>query len=89
MIRLIAILTAVAGIVGWVITFSVNSPASPYATAWNITWIFNPIGAILSAILLVKKAKHGMLLLLLNLFLFISVFPMWFLGDLINMLTGR
>lgn len=88
-IRLVAILTIVAGIIGWIITFSVHSPASSLAMAWKITWIVNPIGSLLSFILLVKKAKYGMLLLLLNLLLFISVFPMWFLGDLINMLTGR
>ncbi|WP_144555926.1 hypothetical protein [Bacillus sp. X1(2014)] len=85
-IRLIAILTIVAGIIGWIITFSVNSDNSPYAMAWQTTWIVNPIGFILSIILVNKQVKYGILLLVLNLILTTSVFPMWFLIDFMNML---
>ncbi|MFJ8243850.1 hypothetical protein [Peribacillus asahii] len=67
-IRLIAILTIVAGIIGWVLTFSVNPYTSPFSQAWVITFIANPIGFILSIILLFKKVKYGTLLLLLNFF---------------------
>ncbi|MEH7097461.1 hypothetical protein [Neobacillus vireti] len=89
LIRLVAFMTIVAGIIGWVITFSADPYSSPIATAWQITLIANPIGIILSIILIVKKVKYSTILLILNFLFTISVFPMWFLTDLINMLTGN
>jgi hypothetical protein len=67
----------------------VNPYASKFSTSWTITWIVNPIGIILSIILLKKRIKYGLVLLLLNILLFLSFGPMWFLGDLYNLITDK
>ena len=77
-IRLLALLAVIAGVAGWIITFSVDPNTSPLATAWVTTWIANPIGAILSLILFKKGIKYGLFLLILNLLLIFSYGPIMF-----------
>jgi uncharacterized membrane protein HdeD (DUF308 family) len=88
-IRLLAILCIFAGVVGWIVTFSVDPYTNPLAMSWMATRILNPIGVVLSIILLIKKIKYGLLLLVLNLIMTISVAPMWFLIDFFNMLSSH
>jgi hypothetical protein len=88
-LQIIAILTVAAGIIGWVFTFSFNPNTSPFAYAWQLTLLANPIGAIISYFLMRKEVKYGQLLFVLNLILMFSLGPMWFFTDLFNMLTGK
>ncbi|RSK27671.1 hypothetical protein EJF36_12740 [Bacillus sp. HMF5848] len=88
-IQYLSISTIIIGITGWIITFSVDPITSPFALSWQVTLIANPIGLALSLILVSKKMKYGTLLSVLNILLLISVFPFWFLTDLLNMLLSN
>lgn len=88
-LRTIPILTIIMGLMGWILTFSVDPKTSPFAFAWQVTLIANPIGVLVSYFLYRNKIQNTLLFLFLNLILTISLGPMWFLTDLLNLLTGN
>jgi hypothetical protein len=83
-IYILATLAVLIGIVGWSITLNVDPIKSTLATAWQITWIVNPLGFILSIYLLNMKVKFALWLVLLNFIMIVSFVPMWFVEDFIN-----
>jgi hypothetical protein len=59
-LTIISTLAILVGILGRIITLNVDPINSPYAMAWKVTWIVNPIGLII-AIYLYSKNEHSVL----------------------------